>query len=354
MVAKKRSLALVLMLSASMLFAFVGSAQASAASGATDYKVTFAGLKEFPAGTSKGDIVAGLKAAVNRATPGATSLSVIVGKKKFTLSSAERKAIVGTKIHYYFMAARAVSATKDLTIRQRDIFKATMSSSQKTALVKKATAIAKDRTSKAKNMRYAYSSKEKRMIVVNSSTGRYISSTTVQSALYSALGAFGEAKYAGPVTAKASRRITAAGLSKRSQLGKCIVVDKSKCRLYLYNHGAKTNTTYRVTVGKAGHRTPSGYYTIGTKRLHPTWGNPGSAWASGMVKTIPAGPNNPLGLRAMNLNQNGRDTGLRIHGTSNSAQIGTAASHGCIRVANANIVKLYPKIPQGTPVVVKP
>ncbi|MBK5211057.1 MAG: L,D-transpeptidase [Coriobacteriia bacterium] len=296
--AKNRNIALVLMLSSAMLFAFVGSAQASAAAGVTSFTVT-------------------------------------VGGKKFTLSPSERNAIVGSK-------------------SPADITKSTMTPSQKAALVKKANAIAKDRTSKAKNIRYAYSSKEKKMVIINASTGYSLSSSTVQTAMYSALGAFGEAKYTGAVAATVSRRITKAGLSKRVQLGKCIVVDKSACRLYLYDHGVKTNTTYRVTVGKAGHRTPSGYYTIGTKRLHPTWGNPGSAWASGMPKTIAAGPNNPLGIRAMNLNQNGHDTGLRIHGTSNKAQIGTAASHGCIRVANANIVKLYPKIPKGTPVIVKP
>jgi lipoprotein-anchoring transpeptidase ErfK/SrfK len=74
-----------------------------------------------------------------------------------------------------------------------------------------------------------------------------------------------------------------------------------------------------------------------------------------MPATIGPGASNPLGLRAMNLNNaKGKDTGYRIHGTSKLGSIGTAASHGCIRVANKNIVKLYKKVPTGTPVVVQP
>ncbi len=67
-----------------------------------------------------------------------------------------------------------------------------------------------------------------------------------------------------------------------------------------------------------------------------------------MPAYIPPGPTNPLGLRALYLNS----PGIRIHGTYKTWTIGTAASHGCMRVANSQIVKLYPLVPVGTPVFI--
>lgn len=210
--------------------------------------------------------------------------------------------------------------------------------------------IEKKSKKRAVDMRYAY--KNKKMVIIGASKGHYVTRSSVFNAVMSGLK---KAKLdGGTVTVTVTPKLTKAGISKRSKLGKCIVVDLSKRHLWLYNHGKKTKYSYSVTVGKAGHRTPTGTYTIGTKRPRPTWSNPGSAWAKNMPKTIGPGPRNPLGLRAMNLNRNGHDTGLRIHGTANYRQIGTAASHGCIRVANKNIVKLYPQVPKGTLVIVQP
>jgi lipoprotein-anchoring transpeptidase ErfK/SrfK len=46
--------------------------------------------------------------------------------------------------------------------------------------------------------------------------------------------------------------------------------------------------------------------------------------------------------------------GIRIHGTSNSASIGTYASHGCIRMFISDSEELYPLVPIGTRVIIKP
>ena len=214
--------------------------------------------------------------------------------------------------------------------------------------------VAKKATTSARNMNYVY--KNKKMVITNATTGHKVTESQAYESVKNAFMAAVVNSADGAsvsVAASINPTLTKAGISSRSKLGKCIVVDKSQRRLWLYNHGKKV-LTYRVTVGMKGHSTPNGTYTIGAKRNRPTWGNPGSAWAKRMPKTIKAGPNNPLGLRAMNLNRNGRDTGLRIHGTSNNRQIGTASSHGCIRVANKNIVKLYPKVPKGTLVIVQP
>ncbi|MCB1343263.1 MAG: L,D-transpeptidase, partial [Pseudooceanicola sp.] len=66
----------------------------------------------------------------------------------------------------------------------------------------------------------------------------------------------------------------------------------------------------------------------------------------------PGGPGNPLGARALYLFQDGRDTGVRIHGTIAPETIGTAGSNGCFRMINEHVMDLYNRVPVGTPVTV--
>lgn len=197
----------------------------------------------------------------------------------------------------------------------------------------------------------AYTYKKGVFKVRDAKTGTKLTNTQVYNAVLRALRS-------APLDGSAVKVVitptkTKAKIYSRSKLGKCIVVDKSQRRLWLYNKGKKTSYSYRVTIGMKGHSTPSGVYTIKVKRSHPTWVAPPSKWAANMPRVIGPGPNNPLGLRAMNMYQKGHDTGLRIHGTSNLRQIGRAASHGCIRVANKNIVKLFKVTPLNTKVYVQ-
>jgi lipoprotein-anchoring transpeptidase ErfK/SrfK len=128
-----------------------------------------------------------------------------------------------------------------------------------------------------------------------------------------------------------------------------IIVDKSETTLYVYKKG-RVVKTFRVAVGQPAHPTPAGHWKVVAKTSMPTWHNPHSGWSSSMPESIPPGYSNPLGLRAIYLDA----SGIRIHGTSNIGSIGSPASHGCIRVANPQIVVLYPLINVGTPVDVVP
>ncbi|MDF1541804.1 MAG: L,D-transpeptidase/peptidoglycan binding protein [Anaerosomatales bacterium] len=132
-----------------------------------------------------------------------------------------------------------------------------------------------------------------------------------------------------------------------ADLGGWIVVRRASRTLELWE-GDTLDRTYRVAVGAQGYATPRGEWEITLKRYLPTWGNPGSAWAADMPKTIPPGPNNPLGTRALNLNA----SGIRIHGTSNVDSIGTAASHGCVRMLRRDVEELYELVDVGTRVFV--
>lgn len=130
--------------------------------------------------------------------------------------------------------------------------------------------------------------------------------------------------------------------------GKVIFVKRSERKLYLYSNGALVKS-YSVAVGTPGYSTPRGDWAIVEKRYMPSWGNPGSTWAADMPAYIPPGPSNPLGTRALNLSA----SGIRIHGTTNNASIGRAASHGCMRMHRWDIEDLYERVEVGTPVFIR-
>jgi lipoprotein-anchoring transpeptidase ErfK/SrfK len=113
---------------------------------------------------------------------------------------------------------------------------------------------------------------------------------------------------------------------------------------------------FLVAVGKEGFEW-SGVARIGMKRENPVWTPPPemilrkpeyAKWAAGMPGGLPI---NPLGPRAMYLYNKG-DTGFRIHGTIHPESIGHAASSGCIRMLNNEVIELYEMTKVGTKVIV--
>lgn len=132
-------------------------------------------------------------------------------------------------------------------------------------------------------------------------------------------------------------------------IGKTILVSRSNRSLKLYD-GFEIEKSYRCAVGTPQFPTPLGKFKIIQKRFLPTWRNPGSDWAKDMPAYIGPGPSNPLGTRALNLNA----PGIRIHGTTKDSSIGTAASHGCMRMHMWDIEDLYPRVPMGTRVFIVP
>jgi hypothetical protein len=80
----------------------------------------------------------------------------------------------------------------------------------------------------------------------------------------------------------------------------------------------------------------------------PTWVNPApDTWGADMPESIPPGPGNPLGLRAINWSA----PAIRFHGTSATYSLGYNASHGCVRMANEDVIQLYDMVEVGTPIV---
>lgn len=114
---------------------------------------------------------------------------------------------------------------------------------------------------------------------------------------------------------------------------------------------------YGVAVGR-GELKFRGTAVVGRKVEWPSWKPTPEMIARSPEKYakyadgMPGGPKNPLGARALYLYQNGRDTAIRIHGTTEPSSIGHAVSNGCLRMVNDHVIALFDQIPLGTPVTV--
>jgi lipoprotein-anchoring transpeptidase ErfK/SrfK len=127
-----------------------------------------------------------------------------------------------------------------------------------------------------------------------------------------------------------------------------ITISKSAFRLRLFKH-LKFVKSYGVAVGQPAYPTPSGLFHIANKAVNPPWTAPNSPWAGAYRNETVAGGSseNPLKARWM-----GIVNGVGIHGTGEPGSIGTAASHGCIRMTVPDVIDLYPRVPIGTPVLI--
>jgi lipoprotein-anchoring transpeptidase ErfK/SrfK len=127
-----------------------------------------------------------------------------------------------------------------------------------------------------------------------------------------------------------------------------IVVNRSAFQLTLYKD-LKPYRTYPIAVGQVGLETPAGLYHIQNKAVNPAWSVPNSAWAGSLAGTVVPGgtAENPLKARWL-----GIYNGAGIHGTSEDGSIGSAASHGCIRMHIPDVIDLYDRVQVGAPVYI--
>jgi lipoprotein-anchoring transpeptidase ErfK/SrfK len=126
-----------------------------------------------------------------------------------------------------------------------------------------------------------------------------------------------------------------------------LTLDRSTFTLRLWEH-LKLARTYTVAVGMEGLETPEGLYAIQEKEENPTWHVPDSAWAGSLAgQDIPPGPANPIKARWMAIFE-----GAGIHGTEETESLGSAASHGCVRMAIPDVEELYDRVEVGTPIYI--
>ncbi|MBS1878422.1 MAG: L,D-transpeptidase family protein [Actinobacteria bacterium] len=126
-----------------------------------------------------------------------------------------------------------------------------------------------------------------------------------------------------------------------------LTLDRANFKLRLWQ-GLKLTKTYTVAVGQEGLETPEGLYEIQVKEENPIWHVPESDWAGDLAgETIPPGPSNPIKARWMAIYE-----GAGIHGTEEVESLGSAASHGCVRMAIADVEELYDMVEVGTPIFI--
>ena len=99
--------------------------------------------------------------------------------------------------------------------------------------------------------------------------------------------------------------------------------------------------TFQVAVGAAVSPSPTGEFAIISRVANPTYYRRGTV--------IPSGKDNPVGTRWVGLNLKG----YGIHGTNAPRSIGRAASHGCIRLRNRDMERLFTMLRIGDAVQIR-
>ncbi len=122
-------------------------------------------------------------------------------------------------------------------------------------------------------------------------------------------------------------------------------IQRSKHRVVVYQ-GKTQVKSYPIAVGKPGWETPIGSYRVRQMLRNPEWIHPMTG------ESVPGGdPENPLGKFWIGFWTNGRNW-IGFHGTPNPESVGTAASHGCVRMYNQDVEDLFAKVTLGTEVTV--
>jgi L,D-transpeptidase catalytic domain/Putative peptidoglycan binding domain len=154
----------------------------------------------------------------------------------------------------------------------------------------------------------------------------------------------------GPRTVRAHLHKTAPDVTTEevaARFPSYLTLDRANFTLRLWKD-LELARTYTVAVGQEGLETPEGLYAIEAKEENPVWHVPESDWAGDLAgQTIPPGPENPIKARWMAIYE-----GAGIHGTEETASLGSAASHGCVRMSIPDVEELYEEVEVGTPVFI--
>jgi lipoprotein-anchoring transpeptidase ErfK/SrfK len=125
-----------------------------------------------------------------------------------------------------------------------------------------------------------------------------------------------------------------------------IKIDTKTNMLGVFETG-KLIAAYPVTIGSAQTASPIGDWKVRGIAKLPRFRYDKEMLEhgerSGNFYMLPPGPRNPVGVMWIALNKKG----IGIHGTNEPDSIGRSGSHGCIRLANWDVVRLAAKIKSG-------
>jgi len=131
-------------------------------------------------------------------------------------------------------------------------------------------------------------------------------------------------------------------------LGKGILLSDTTTRVLQHWTADGEMRIYPTSVPMTDDLTRRGYSEIVYKDDAPDWTPTPSMLRRDptLPKYVPAGPKNPLGVRAMHLSWQY----YRIHGTGDTRKIGRKSSSGCIGLYNEQIIEVFDRTPVGTQV----
>jgi lipoprotein-anchoring transpeptidase ErfK/SrfK len=181
---------------------------------------------------------------------------------------------------------------------------------------------------------------------VKEQTGIRVKGKVLRQRIAQALTVPGVARRVKATVATIQPKVTQAELADKYPV--VLVADRNAFQLRLYKD-LQLATQYTVAVGALGFDTPAGLYHIQNKAVDPPWSVPDSDWAGDLAGTVVPGgvPENPLKARWLGIYD-----GAGIHGTDQTYSLGTAASHGCIRMAIPDVIELYDQVPVGAPIYI--
>jgi L,D-transpeptidase catalytic domain/Putative peptidoglycan binding domain len=275
-------------------------------------------------------------------------ISVHRGKTRFTLSAEDAgvKADVGGMVDEALEASRDGSifsrVARDVTGGEEDAQvppRVTYSTTAVRDLVKR---VRSKLNRPARDAEVDFPSLEK----VKEQKGRRVRMASLEQRIAQALTVPGVERSVRAPVRIIKPKVTQAELAQKYPV--LLVADRYNFKLRFYKNLA-LQKEYTVAVGAVGFDTPAGLYHIQNKAVDPAWSVPNSDWAGDLAGTVVPGgvPENPLKERWLGIYD-----GAGIHGTDQTYSLGSAASHGCIRMAIPDVIELYDQVPVGAPIYI--
>ena len=275
-------------------------------------------------------------------------ISVVRHKTKFRLSAEDAgvKADVGGMVDEALEASRDGSifsrVARDVTGGEEDVQVPPRVSYSSAAVEQLVERVEKKLNQPARDAEVDFPSLEK----VKEQKGRKVRAAVLEQRVAQALTVPGvERRVRAPVRIL-KPKVTQAQLADKYPV--VLIADRYNFKLRLYRN-LELQKEYTVAVGAVGFDTPAGMYYIQNKAVDPAWHVPESDWAGDLAGTIVPGgtPENPLKARWLGIYD-----GAGIHGTDQTYSLGTAASHGCIRMAIPDVIEVYDQVPVGAPIYI--
>jgi lipoprotein-anchoring transpeptidase ErfK/SrfK len=275
-------------------------------------------------------------------------ISVVRGKTRFNLSAEDAgvKADVGGMVDEALGASRDGSifsrVARDVTGGEEDVQVPPRVSYSSAAVEQLVERVEKKLNRPARDAEVSFPSLDK----VKEQKGRKVKAAVLEQRVAQALTVPGvERRVRAPVRIL-KPKVTQAQLADKYPV--VLIADRYNFKLRLYRN-LELQKEYTVAVGALGFDTPAGLYHIQNKAVDPAWSVPNSDWAGDLAGTVVPGgvPENPLKARWLGIYD-----GAGIHGTDQTYSLGTAASHGCIRMAIPDVIEVYDQVPVGAPIYI--